>query len=201
MSNYVQITSFGPKDSLSTGDANKKIVGSQFDAEFAAIATAIASKKETVSQSDVTAHQAALTIAETQITDGAVLARVGANETITGTWTFSNLPSVTGATIWTSANDGASSGLNADLLDGSELSAILSRSNHTGTQAAGTITGLATSATTDTTNASNISSGTLAVARLDGKVIRHGGSYSSGTVTVSTSSPSGGSDGDIWLKV
>jgi hypothetical protein len=201
MSNYVQITSFGPKDALSAGDPNKKIVGSQFDAEFAAIATAVASKKETVTQGDVTAHQAALTIAETQITDGAVLARVGSNETITGTWTFSNLPSVTGATIWTSANDGIGSGLDADLLDGYHAAVYFDRTNHTGTQSVSSITGLATSATVDATNATNISSGTLALARLDSKVVRHGGSYSSATITVSTSSPTGGSDGDIWLKV
>ena len=41
--------------------------------------------------------------------------------------------------------------------------------------------------------------------RLDGiegsKHLKHGGGYGSGTVTVSTSSPTGGSDGDIWLKV
>lgn len=38
----------------------------------------------------VTQHQASLTIAESQITDSTVLARVGGNETISGTWTFSN---------------------------------------------------------------------------------------------------------------
>lgn len=37
----------------------------------------------------VTQHQASLSIAEAQIADGAVLARVGGNETISGTWTFS----------------------------------------------------------------------------------------------------------------
>lgn len=44
MSDYTQITSFAPKDSLTTGDSNKKIRGSQLDPEFAAIATAIQSK-------------------------------------------------------------------------------------------------------------------------------------------------------------
>ena len=41
-----------------------------------------------VPQSAVTQHQAALAIAETQITDGAILARIGANETVSGAWTF-----------------------------------------------------------------------------------------------------------------
>ena len=43
-----------------------------------------------ISQSSVTQHQAALTIGETQITDGTILARLGANETITGNWSFNN---------------------------------------------------------------------------------------------------------------
>ena len=33
------------------------------------------------------------------------------------------------------------------------------------------------------------------------KHLKHGGAYTSGTVTVSTSDPSGGSNGDVWLKV
>lgn len=44
-----------------------------------------------IAQSNVTQHQAALTILETQITDGSLLARVGGNETITGTWAFNNV--------------------------------------------------------------------------------------------------------------
>ena len=43
-----------------------------------------------ISQSSVTQHQASLAIAESQITDGAILARVSSNETISGTWTFAN---------------------------------------------------------------------------------------------------------------
>jgi len=44
---------------------------------------------------------------------------------------------------------------------GSTVANVLARANHTGTQASGTITGLATSATTDTTSATNITTGTL----------------------------------------
>lgn len=46
-----------------------------------------------IAASNVTQHQAGLTISETQITDGALLARVGANETISGSWTFSGTAS------------------------------------------------------------------------------------------------------------
>lgn len=44
MSDYSQITTFTTKDGLTTGDPNKLVKGSEFDAEFAAIATAITSK-------------------------------------------------------------------------------------------------------------------------------------------------------------
>ncbi len=45
-----------------------------------------------VSQSSVTQHQGALTILESQITDGLLLARVSGNETIAGAWTFQQAP-------------------------------------------------------------------------------------------------------------
>lgn len=44
MADYTQNVFFGPKDSLATGNANKKIKGTEIDAEFSEIATAIASK-------------------------------------------------------------------------------------------------------------------------------------------------------------
>lgn len=47
MSDYTQITDFSAKDSLTTGDPEKVILGSDVDAELAAIATAIATKFDT----------------------------------------------------------------------------------------------------------------------------------------------------------
>lgn len=44
MSNYTQVTFFGPKDALTTGNAAKLIKGVEVDAELAAIASAILSK-------------------------------------------------------------------------------------------------------------------------------------------------------------
>jgi hypothetical protein len=44
----------------------------------------------------VTQHQTSLSIAETQIPDGSVFARVGSNETISGSWVFSAIPTVNG---------------------------------------------------------------------------------------------------------
>jgi hypothetical protein len=52
-----------------------------------------------VGASSVTQHQASLTILESQITDSTVLARVAANETISGTWTFSTGVTVPAATV------------------------------------------------------------------------------------------------------
>ena len=47
MSGYTQTTYFGPKDSLLAGDPDKVIQGTQVDAEFLAIATAIDTKVDT----------------------------------------------------------------------------------------------------------------------------------------------------------
>jgi hypothetical protein len=46
MSNYSQVTSFGPKDNLASGNASKKILGTEIDTELSAIATAVSSKSE-----------------------------------------------------------------------------------------------------------------------------------------------------------
>lgn len=46
MANYTPVTEFVTKDALSVNDPEKKLVGSELDAEFDAIATAIASKMD-----------------------------------------------------------------------------------------------------------------------------------------------------------
>lgn len=48
-------------------------------------------------------------------------------------------------------------------------------------------------------NSANQNAGTLPVARLHGSVLRNG--YNSAVVTVSPAAPSGGADGDLWLRV
>lgn len=63
------------------------------------------------------------------------------------TWDFTSTPTVAGAPVWTSGNDGAASGLDADLLDGQHGSHYLARANHTGTQARSTISDFAHQAT------------------------------------------------------
>ena len=49
MSNYSKLTNFTAKDSLPTGDANKIIKGTEIDAEFVAIASAVTSKANSAS--------------------------------------------------------------------------------------------------------------------------------------------------------
>lgn len=49
MSNYTKTTNFATKDSLSSGDPSKKIKGTEFNTEFDAIATAVATKADLAS--------------------------------------------------------------------------------------------------------------------------------------------------------
>ena len=47
MSNYVKATNFASKDTLPTGDNNKKLKGLEIDNEFNAIASAVSTKSDT----------------------------------------------------------------------------------------------------------------------------------------------------------
>jgi hypothetical protein len=46
MANYTKVTNFTAKDSLTSGDPNKVVKGSEIDTEFAAIAVAVATKAD-----------------------------------------------------------------------------------------------------------------------------------------------------------
>ena len=46
MSNYTKTTNFAAKDALSSGDPNKIVKGTEIDAEFNNIATAVATKRD-----------------------------------------------------------------------------------------------------------------------------------------------------------
>jgi len=86
MTDYTPITDFSIKDSLSTGDDNKLIIGASLDSEFAPISTAIASKAE-----------------------GTATAIEISKVSWTPTWTgFSTDPSTSGMTSWR-YNDGTRS--------------------------------------------------------------------------------------------
>ena len=49
MSNYTKTTDFAAKDSLPSGDSGKIIKGAEFETEFDAISTAIATKADIAS--------------------------------------------------------------------------------------------------------------------------------------------------------
>jgi len=49
MSNYSKTTNFTAKDSLPSGDSGKIIRGTEFDTEFTAISTAVATKADLAS--------------------------------------------------------------------------------------------------------------------------------------------------------
>lgn len=161
MSDYTVTTDFSVKDGLTSGDPNKKIVGSDFDVEFDAIAVAIATKPNEVAspvannliKQDANGHNidadsisdngsvvaiatgrtlnvvdnGGLYIAGTSVTSTA--AELNILDGCTATATELNLLSGKTGTVWTSTNDGAASGLDADLLDGQHGSYYTNGSN------------------------------------------------------------------------
>ena len=75
MSNYTQITDFSAKDNLSSGDAEKIVLGADFDAEFAAISTAIASKVDTTDTASDSAAGIVELATSAEVTTGTDTAR------------------------------------------------------------------------------------------------------------------------------
>lgn len=85
MSDYTQNVSFGPKDSLTTGDPNKRVLGTQLDAEFSEIQTAIASKEDESNKGQASGYaplNASALLADTYLTSN--IPRLALNNTFTG---------------------------------------------------------------------------------------------------------------------
>lgn len=92
MSNYTQNVSYGQKDALTQGDPNKVILGSQIDAEFSEISTAIASKEDFANKGQPSGY--APLDSSSLLTDAYLttnIPRLNGTMTITGRWTFSTL--------------------------------------------------------------------------------------------------------------
>ncbi len=78
MSDYSKTTNFGAKDTLPSGDTNKIIRGSEFDTEFDAIVTAVASKSDTASPT----FTGTVTVPALTVT-GNVTVTLDSNDTVT----------------------------------------------------------------------------------------------------------------------
>lgn len=150
MSNYTKLTNFAVKDSLNTGDPDKKIKGTEIDAEYNAISTAVSSKADTASPALTGTPTAPTAVAGTNTTQVATTAFVGTAIT-------------------------------------NERTATATLTNKT--------------LTSPTINTATISGATITTGTINSLTVASLGNNGYGTKTISTSSPSGGSSGDVWYKV
>lgn len=120
MSNYVKSTNFYTKDALLTGNPDKIIKGAEIDAEYNAIATAVASKADTTSPTFTGTPIAPTAAFGNNTTQLATTAFVAAGLGALGTMSAQNKTAVditggtiAGATITTSTVNGLTVGSNA----------------------------------------------------------------------------------------
>lgn len=94
MSDYTQIVYFAPKDALITGNPAKKVKGTEWDAELAAISTAILSKLDSA---DVASNAEAAALASTSklLTPAGLLYAMDFGNFQTAGGFVANLPTVT----------------------------------------------------------------------------------------------------------
>lgn len=145
MANYTKTTDFAAKDTLPGGDTNKVVRGSEFETEFDAISTAIATKSDTASPT----FTGTVTIPTADINGGNIDGTViGASTAAAGT--FSDLTATT-----------------ADINAGTIDNAVIGGS----TAAAGTFTNLTASGTVNFSGATISNLGTITTANLDGGTV------------------------------
>jgi len=172
MANYTKTTDFAAKDTLPGGDTNKVVRGSEFETEFDAISTAIATKSDTAGPT----FTGTVTIPTVDINAGAIDGTtIGASSAAAGT--FTNL-------VATSAD------INGGTVDGATIGGS--------SAGAGTFTNLTASGTVNFNGATVSNLGTITTANLDGgtadNIVIGGSTAAAGTFTTlaATSATVGG---------
>jgi len=145
MANYTKTTDFAAKDTLPGGDTNKVVRGTEFETEFDAIATAVATKSDTAGPT----FTGTVTIPTADINGGNIDGTViGASSAAAGT--FTNL-------VVTSAD------INGGTVDGATIGGS--------SAGAGTFTNLTASGTVNFSGATISNLGTITTANLDGGTV------------------------------
>ena len=172
MANYTKTTDFAAKDTLPGGDTNKVVRGTEFETEFDAISTAIATKSDTAGPT----FTGTVTIPTVDINAGAIDGTaIGASSAAAGT--FTNL-------VATSAD------INGGTVDGATIGGS--------SAGAGTFTNLTASGTVNFNGATVSNLGTITTANLDGgtadNIVIGGSTAAAGTFTTlaATSATVGG---------
>ena len=205
MANYTKTTDFAAKDTLPGGDTNKVVRGSEFETEFDAISTAIATKSDTAGPT----FTGTVTIPTADINGGNIDGTtIGASTAAAGTFTdiTATTADINGGTVdnavigGSTAAAGTFTTLNATTvdLDGGTLDGATIGGTTAG---AGTFTDLTASGTVNFAGATVTNLGTISAANLDGgtldNIVVGGSTPAAGTftdLTANTSFTSGNVD-------
>lgn len=187
MSDYTKLVNYAAKDALVEGDLNKIIKGTELDAEFVAVQTAIASKANTNSPILTGIPRAPTASNATDTNQVATTAYVLANGIPSG-----------GAGI------GVRTGPNTTALRTITAGTGISVTNGNGVSDNPTIANTGVVTLNTVAGAITIASATGITTTVVDKTITltpTTGYNGYGARTVSSSAPTGGADGDIWYQV